>query len=368
MKKIIILTVLLFGTLFYLYIKIDPAIIRGLYYYLCKSEKTIMSHGKQLDIDLESLHKADPAYGEWLVHPSVKYIPQGFAGHKWWMVVTPYPKWNNKYEQPVLYYGNTNDDSPPQKWEYVGLVQQGHETGYNADPNIYFDGEKLWIVWKEHNTPNTIGEYTNNCIMVNSYDGNKFGKPRRILQNNDSIDVRLTAPILVEINDTLKLLATDFEHPRTSGIQPFGKNELAVWYLENNDFEYGNFVYQYSKKQDYPELFNYWHADIFKIDDSKYLSVVTPESGNQILFGMSNNGESFSYISKPLLSTRGNCLQNLYKACPVVVNNTMYLFYPASSGLCKGNRKSLIYCSSIELNQLNSIYNEYILKEDFNSK
>ena len=113
MKKIIILTVLLFGTLFYLYIKIDPAIIRGLYYYLCKSEKTIMSHGKQLDIDLESLHKADPAYGEWLVHPSVKYIPQGFAGHKWWMVVTPYPKWNNKYEQPVLYYGNTNDDFPP---------------------------------------------------------------------------------------------------------------------------------------------------------------------------------------------------------------------------------------------------------------
>ena len=194
-------------------------------------------------MDLVPLHKIDVNYGNWLVHPCVRYIPEGINGHKWWMAVTPYPDFNSKYEQPLLFCGEGNEDFPPNKWKYVGFIAASHEKGYNADPNMFYADGKLWIVWKEHATENT----KSNCIMMRSYDGFSFSHPRKVLEERDSIHVGLTAPVILEINDSIKLLATDFEHQRNEDInsfQPFGENSLAVWYLEGNDWEKGIFKYQ----------------------------------------------------------------------------------------------------------------------------
>ena len=106
-----------------------------------------MPQGKELQVDLTLLHKKSPKYGDWLIHPCVRYIPNGFAGHKWWMVCTPYPNFNSYCENPVLFCGD--GDSVPTKWDFVAIVQDSHKHGYNADGCLYFDGEKLWILWKE---------------------------------------------------------------------------------------------------------------------------------------------------------------------------------------------------------------------------
>ena len=36
------------------------------------------------------------------VHPCVRYIPEGYLGHKWWMVYTPYYASNDKTENAIL--------------------------------------------------------------------------------------------------------------------------------------------------------------------------------------------------------------------------------------------------------------------------
>ena len=75
-----------------------------------------MQPGRELNVDVKRLNEIDNKYGDWLIHPCVRYIPEGLGGHKWWMVVTPYPNYNSKYENPILYYGDSNDTTPPLNW------------------------------------------------------------------------------------------------------------------------------------------------------------------------------------------------------------------------------------------------------------
>jgi hypothetical protein len=327
---------------------INKSIYGSFFYYVLDHEETFLTRGDVLNLDLAPLHEIDVQYGDWLVHPCVRYIPEGINGHKWWMAVTPYPNSDSKYEQPILFCGVGNDVFPPMKWNYVGIIAERHDLGYNADPNIFYADGKLWIVWKEHATENT----KRNCIMMCSYDGNSFSLPRKVLEERDSIHVGLTAPVILEINDSIKLLATDFEHARIEDQQPFGDNSLAVWYLEGNDWENGIFKYQCSAKQDYPSGFNYWHSDMVKVNDKLYYSVVTPEQADKILIGESYDGVHYRYLEKPLLSRNGNMLTNLYKASLVSVNDNYYLFYPCLSNYSKYNKKSYIHCKAFKMHTI----------------
>ncbi|MEI3920517.1 hypothetical protein V8G60_21010, partial [Bacteroides hominis (ex Liu et al. 2022)] len=48
-----------------------------------------------------------------VVHPCVRYVPEGYLGHKWWMVYTPYYAANDKTENPILCYGDNETNNPP---------------------------------------------------------------------------------------------------------------------------------------------------------------------------------------------------------------------------------------------------------------
>lgn len=311
--------------------------------YAFHHEKNSQIVGTPLNIDLAPLHAIDKNYGNWLVHPCVRYIEEGLNEHKWWLVTTPYPNHNSQYEQPVLFYGENNDTIPPLNWIYAGLVTNKHDMGYNADPNLFWWDGKLWIIWKEHQTENT----STNCIMISSFDGHELSTPRKILEQRDSTHIGLTAPTLVIINDSIKLLATDFEHERRGGETPFGRNQLAVWTIHNNDLENGQFTYQRSVEQIYPSGFNYWHSEMLATNTGIYYSVVCPESGDKILLGTSIDGERYIYDSTPLLSKRGNMISNMYKASITEVGKSIYLFYPAACGW--GQKQSKIHMTKLNI-------------------
>lgn len=350
MKSIKYIIIVVIIVIIGLFSSINKSIYWSVFYYVVDHEETFLTRGDVLNLDLAPLHEIDVQYGDWLVHPCVRYIPEGINGRKWWMAVTPYPNSDSKFEQPILYCGEENNDCPPKKWNYVGIIAERHDSGYNADPNMFYADGKLWIVWKEHATENT----NRNCIMMRSYDGSSFSVPRKVLEERDSIHVGLTAPVILEINDSIKLLATDFEHERTEHPQPFGENSLAVWYLEGNDWENGIFKYQYYAKQDYPTGFNYWHADMIKVSNDLFYSVVTPEQADKILIGKSNDGIHYRYLDKPLLSRNGNMLTNMYKASLVVVNDNYYLFYPCLSSYFKFNKKSYIHYKAFNMQDIYS--------------
>ena len=51
------------------------------YYYVSPINSLIKSDTLLL-IDTDTLRRIDPEYGDWLVHPCVRYIPDGLGGHR----------------------------------------------------------------------------------------------------------------------------------------------------------------------------------------------------------------------------------------------------------------------------------------------
>lgn len=329
--------------------------------YFANHGKSIKSRRDiiKLNLDLAPLHTIDSEYGEYLVHPSVLYIPEGLSGKKWWLAVTPYPNYNSKYEQPILFCGESNDIIPPINWEFIGVIAGPHKNGFNSDPNLFFDGKKIWCFWKETKTENTNEENNWHCIMRRSYDGHVFGEIKKMADNNDQTLANVFSPTVMEVDNRIVMLATSFEHERILGSKfPFGRNHLALWILENN-LEQGHFIYDSKVEQNYSTDFNYWHADSYMVDSHCYLSLVTDEQAKRILVGVSNDGFHYNYLDIPILSSYANNLAGLYKASLTVVNEIVYIFFPCREGWLKRNRKSNIYVTSISLNELLNLFENY---------
>lgn len=322
--------------------------IKYVYYYVFPTECIIQSD-YILNVDTDTLCRLDSGYGDWLVHPCVRYIPEGLGGHKWWMAVTPYPEGNNKYEQPVLYYGDNNGSTPPQKWNYFGMIQNMQEEGYNADPNLYYDemSKILYIIWKETRTPNTSTEFNGNAIMYRTFDGVSFGPIQKLFDNCSEKEVFVTAPTLIQVKDSIYCFATKFEHERIAKERlPRGKCGIAVW--KNDYITLDSVRFHYSKyyMPSYPDGFDYWHTEfVYDKEKKLFYSVVTNEDGFDVLVGVSTDGFNYTYSDTPLISFRGKGHpRNLYKASIAIVGDNLFFFYPKRSSV---NRSVHIYCASI---------------------
>ena len=316
------------------------------------SRKAVAFHeSKRLNVDTASLRDIEPGYGDFLIHPCVRYIEEGFAGHRWWMVVTPFPRMDDHFENPVLYYGDGEGNEPPRNWRFVGVVQPSYEKGYNADCNLYYDGQLLWILWKETGTPNTTPESGLDCVMGRPFDGNSFGLVKKFLDNPDTQANRMTAPCVLPIDGQVRLLATYYEKRVNDPVQPHGKSGLSVWSLEGNGMADGHFVWQWDAGQCYPDWFDLWHTDFFTYD-GKYYCVATTERATLMLMGRSDDGVSYAFSPFPLLSKEGNLYVGMYKASAVVHNGIFYLLFPRKS---LTGRKSHIYYASMRIDALLAI-------------
>ncbi|GEM_PF-889112 len=316
----------------------------------CLRTKTALSKGKELNVDNIALNKINTGYGDWFVHPCVRYIEEGFAGHKWWMVVTPYPYGNSKYENPVLYYGNGNSSDVPDNWTMVGIVQDTHpEGGYNADGNLYFDGERLWIIWKENDTNNTCLESGNRTIMGCYYDGKSFSKPQVFVHNPNDKSMYIAAPVLCKIDGELKMLGV---YSPVIGDNCKGAlkkpREIAVFRLDENNFNNLPLKFEKIAKQEYRAGFDFWHIDCFEAQNKHYC-LVTPERGQEILMGESVDGLSYKFFDIPLLHENGRQrIPYMYKPSGVVIGDKFHLFYPS-----RINKDQVhIFCTSTSFNKL----------------
>ena len=333
-----------------------------IYYFLFPIESYI-SDDVELKINTDTLNSIDSGYGDWLIHPCVRYIPEGLGGHQWWMALTPYPEGNSKYEQPILYYGDENTSTPPKKWNFFGIVQSMHKNkGYNADPNLYYDNEskELYIVWKEAYTENTLGGAKFNALMYRTFDGFSFGEIKK-LADNCSPDIEyITCPTLMKVQDSLVCFATEFEFKRDPSQKlQHGKSHIALWKPSVVDKDSLGFEYASCLKQEYPENFDYWHTEfVFDSSSNKYLSVATDESGFNLLAGISFDGYHYTYSDKPLKSFHdSNHERNLYKASIVPMKDSIYIFVPKR---LKGERRVHIYCASFNRTEY---YNIFDVKE-----
>jgi hypothetical protein len=222
-------------------------------------------------------------------------------------------------------------------------VQETPETGFNSDPVIFHEAGKLWVFWREKETPMchrlnivsaTVGVFTS--------DGSTFSIPGVFLTNNDpDVDTEL-CPILLKIEGKYCFYASHYQFkPVRKGLG------IAIWEgssLENPDFRYketrkikniytcdkykqlriGNRLFFIPK----PLKHDIWHFDLFEYSNKLYMISVA-EWGDNIMLGVSEDFKHFRTNHKPLVNTHYSRQKYFYKPTGIVQDGMLHLFYTA---------------------------------------
>lgn len=317
----------------------------GLYYFYPKQSMPV---GTRVGITTPEFEK----YKNDCLHPCVRHIPDGFAGYQWWMVQSPYYGRDNKLENPILYY--SKDKTFPLNWEWLSIVRDTPLTGFNSDPNLFYEDNKLWIFWREFQTPlcNQLG-VSMATVGFSTMDGVNFS-PLQVYLTEKELDIdREQSPILIKKDDKYFFYATHYRY------QPERKNVgLAIW--EGTSLKFPDFKLQPTIKLDTvftcdklkqlrigkrvlfipkPLKHDVWHFDLVEYENKLYMFSVA-EWGDNIMLSVSDDFKNFKTIQKPLINThyteqKVGYRQYYYKPTGFIHNNMLYLYYTSMGNVDK---------------------------------
>lgn len=287
-----------------------------------------------------------------VVHPCVRYIPEGYLGHKWWMVYTPYYRSNDKTENPILCYGEGGDDVPPTYWHVCCQVQGQPEKGYNSDPVLLYSKNNLYVFWRENLTErctaNGFARATFGAVVKADGISDVFGP---VVGTEDAEIDPETSPTFVEEKDgTYRCLATHIAfHSKTIKKMPaplrkvvnlvaLALDLLGVWSQQK---AYGmaqwscNWVdgaYQYDRTirfENKNALYRPWHIDFFEWENKLYAIVQSNQCNADICLAVSEDRIHFRFFKKPLMTNETCGKVGIYKPTGGVVNGMFFLYYTA---------------------------------------
>lgn len=266
-------------------------------------------------------------YEDDLIHPCVRYIEGGFAGHDWWMVGTPFKDYDESKENPILYYGDSREDgTPPLVWVPLAIISDTPSTGYNSDPSLFFDKGKLWIFWRESGTPDCHElNYERATFACYTEDGVNFSSKKFFAGEISDFEDSEVCPIVVKWNGRIALYGTHYL------FKPKRKSKgLSIWHIQDDDLETTDFFKKVRDVAvDTPKALKFWHFDLFT-HDNIYYCVATSENARSIFLGRSFDGEHFKFWDTPLLTKKETGRGYFYKPSALVKNGIFYLWHPVA--------------------------------------
>ena len=287
-----------------------------------------------------------------VVHPCVRYIPEGYLGHKWWMVYTPYYAANDTTENPILCYGNTDSSDPPTHWIVAYQVQEQPSKGYNSDPTLFYDHGKMYVMWRENLTErcdkagyvratfgaevleNGIGIVFGPLVGTRVFDEDAEVSPTFIKEENGkyrcfAMHLRFHLPWIQRRNSFVKKLLNEIStFLDVLGIWSQQKGYgYAIW--ESDDIT-KQFSYKETIKfSNCNKLYRPWHMDLFEYNDDLYAIVQTNQCNADICLAKSYDRTNFSMIKKPLMTNKTCGMIGIYKPTACILNNKIFLYYTA---------------------------------------
>ncbi len=129
-------------------------------------------------------------------HPDVVHIPCGFGLRSWpyWMVCTPYPYGNNKFENPELFVSYDGLIWSVPEGVRNPLVPPPPRLGdHNSDPDMLFYEGELWLFFRE--TVRSRNPNENSIHLTKSGDGIRWTPPVEVLSENSGTELLSPAVI-----------------------------------------------------------------------------------------------------------------------------------------------------------------------------
>lgn len=312
-----------------------------------------------------------------IVHPCVRYIEDGFEGHKWWMVYTPYYAADSSMENPILCYAEETDQNTlPTEWKVYGLVNEKPEDGYNSDPTLLYKDGQLYVFWRENYEHSTrYHKYIRATygVKVKSGSFEKVGK--EILYTEDKeIDAETCPTFMLNRDGSVTAYAMhlkfhserirDMRHAwmKKIALKVAGITDLlgiyaqqkhygiAIW-KQNGDiampFEHVKTI----KIANCNKLYRPWHMDLFDWEGKRYAIIQTNQSNADLCLAVSGDMQHFTMLRKPLITNETIGKLGIYKPCAGVTSDgTFYLYYTAQDPNNRALNK--LYLTSMSFDEL----------------
>jgi len=304
-----------------------------------------------------------------VVHPCVRFIEEGFLGHKWWMVYTPYYAANDKTENPILCYSNSKEPEPPVNWHVFCQVQGQPEIGYNSDPTLLYDNESLFVIWRENLTPRCedagyiracfaarvqadgMGQAFGPLVGTNDFEEDPevsptFFKSKGGIYKCYAMHLKFHSEFISKLPSLIRKpvstvasildLLGFWSQQKSYGIAQWDSNELAVLFNYNRTVQFTNCNF----------LYRPWHMDFFEWEDKLYAIVQTNQCNADVCLAVSEDGINFRFYKKPLMTNATCGKMGIYKPTGGVIDGFFYLYYTAQN---IDNRKlNKMYMTKIE--------------------
>lgn len=311
-------------------------------------------------------YKPDINHGD-VVHPCVRFIPEGYEGHKWWMVYTPYYKSDPSVENPILCYSESNEPQPPTEWKVYCEVKGKPEKGYNSDPVLLYTKGQLYVFWREYGTPacersgHEVGTFGG--VVKDGQIINEFGPV--VWSDDAEIDPEVS-PTFIERDRKYFCYAMHLKfHSKWLKKQmPFVKSVLtkiikvadilgigsqqisygiARWECQNIDEPYS--YVETLKFNNCNVLYRPWHMDFFEHKGKLYAIVQTNQLNADICLAYSDDFEHFTFFDKPIITNTTIAKLGLYKPTAGVIGDTLYLYYTAQN--CDNRKLNKLYMTEM---------------------
>ena len=319
-----------------IFILVIVIIAIAVYCYLYYPQQ-VMPIGEEVEVTTIQPEK----YHHDCLHPCIRY--DGKTG-KYYMSQSPDYGWNNKVENPMFY---VSDDY--MYWHDGSLIADTPETGYNSDPNIFIEGDRVFFLWRECHTPQCDSLECVNATVGGWVENGKLKEKHVLCTNNSHEGDKEQCPILIKHDGVYYIYGTWYQY------EPERKNlGVAIWESESLDdpkFELVETipfepVYTVGKIKNIP-IFSHifyvpkpmkhdmWHFDLFEYKDKLYM-VSVAEKGDNVMLSVSDDWKHFHTFRKPLVNnhySENYCgyRQYYYKPTAFVQNDTLHLFYTANA-------------------------------------
>ena len=257
------------------------------------------------------------------VHPKVLYIPDGFAGHKWWMAYTPYTWGKDLYEDPCVVWSDNGLDWFP---DYVTPITTEHNTDEDrwnySDTHIVLvpkDGTTVMQCWWRGHKRSPGHEL---IYMCESYDGLTWGDIHTIWDKPRE-GATMMSPTIIYEDDLYKcwVVNNNTSIDYFEGSTPFTMNKIAsitdIFYFNYNEIRYKT-----------------WHIDIIHDNDVYIMvnmgkSVDTDTELRTLFICESEDGIHWSTPEICVKDRPDKWDQCLYRSSIVRVRSELWLYYSA---------------------------------------
>jgi len=273
-------------------------------------------------------------------HPSIVYVPEGFAGHSWWMAQTPFPPcdikpYRDRYELPCIHYSDDGLHWLPIPNNPIDDITKEQEANrdFMSDPHLIYRDNHLELYYRLSIRKDERETYTILLKRI-SYDGLSWPNRQIVADLRQSNEVAIWGKQIISqsilwTGEEYVCWYVDASHYIPNRHIRCTKSRDGIkWEVNNKCILLSNDVIP-------------WHIDV-QYYEGKYMATIYDRDAERLSIFRSDDGLKWQLYNHILTPARNPLLfysGGIYRSSLVKTNDSYSIFF---SGMNKVLNKSYI--------------------------